>query len=106
MFGNGFGNDRLARPRTASLVLALVVAVVVFFLMRVSPMISYFIALMTLVVIVITSYTDSMWATKAKQENIITFSAFWGLIIGAVLPFIINTYLQGGISSLIGLLLD
>lgn len=101
-----FGNDRLAKPRTASLVLALALAIVVFTLTKISAMATYAIALMTLIIVIITSFIGSIWATRGKQENVIIFSIFWGLIIGAVIPFIINIFLQGGISALIKLFLD
>jgi hypothetical protein len=101
-----FGNDRLAKPRTISLVLALIIAIVVFALTKTSAMATYVIALMTLVMLIITSFTGSIWATRGKQENITIFSMFWGLIIGAVIPFLLSTFLQGGISALTKLFLD
>jgi len=101
-----FGNDRLAKPRTVSLVLALIIAFVVFALTKVSAVATYVIALMTFVILIITSYTGSIWATRGKQENIIIFAMFWGLIIGAVIPFLISTFLKGGISDLTKLFLN
>jgi len=62
-----FGNDRLVKPRPASLVLALVIAIVVFALTKISAMSTYIIALMTLVILIIASYTGSIWATRGKH---------------------------------------
>lgn len=89
-----------AKPQTKSLVGALAFAVLVFFGSRTSPFAGYLLALFTLIMIVVAMYMKSIWPTKSKKENSLVFALFWGLIVGAIVPFLISTYLEGGATAL------
>jgi len=92
-----FRNQSLAMPKKKSLLFTLIVASSVFFGAQASPIVGYFVALLGLVVIVLASFLESFWPTKAKAENAVAFSLFWGIMIGVLLPFVLTTFLEGGL---------
>lgn len=85
--------------QTQSLLGALAFAVSVFCASQTSAIVGYLVALSALLMIVIGMYTESIWPTSAKRENPLVFSMFWGLMIGALLPFLVGVYLNGGLSA-------
>jgi hypothetical protein len=94
-----FRGQGLAKPQTRSLVGALAVIFLVMLGSRVSPMIGYVFALSAIVMIVVALHMESIWPTQSRKENSLVFSLFWGLMIGAVVPFLVTTYLEGGASA-------
>ncbi|MEY5013316.1 MAG: hypothetical protein RLY69_1031 [Verrucomicrobiota bacterium] len=90
---------QLGRPQNKSLIGALVVAVVVLIGSQTSAVIGYALALLALIMIVVAEFTKSIWPTKGGKENAFVFSLFWGLILGGIVPFIITTFLEGGVSA-------
>lgn len=55
-------------------------------------MIGYFLALLTMIAIVVASLTDSFWPSKETPENPIVFGLFWGLMLGLLLPYVLIKY--------------
>lgn len=80
--GQGF-----AKPQSKSLFGALVVIVLVIFGSQLSAVIGHVPASSTLIMIIIAEYMESIWTTKAKQENSLVLSLFWRLMIGLIVPF-------------------
>lgn len=94
-----FRNDRLARPRNASFAGALIVAVAVFLGSQASAVAGYVLAVSTLVIILVAVVMETIWPTRAKKENVVVFSLFWGTMIGLIVPFLIAIYLEGGFGA-------
>ena len=92
-------SQALTKPKKQSVLLSLVVAGAAFAACQISPLIGYFVALLTLIMMIVASLMDSMWPTKMKQENTLVFSLFWGLILGVVVPYIVSTFLDGGVAA-------
>ena len=90
---------QLGKPQTKSLMGATVVTVVVMIGSHASTVIGYALALLALIMIVVAELMKSIWPTKARKENAFVFSLFWGLILGGIVPFIITTFLEGGVSA-------
>ncbi|MFZ9941354.1 MAG: hypothetical protein ACO3F7_04300 [Luteolibacter sp.] len=90
---------QLGRPQTKSLIGAVVITVVVMIGSQASAMIGYALALLALIMIVVAELMKSIWPTKARKENAFVFSLFWGLILGGIVPLIITTFLEGGVSA-------
>ncbi|WP_144395080.1 hypothetical protein [Pleionea sediminis] len=90
----------LVMPQKQSLLGALIVASLAFLGSQSSAITGYALALLTIVVIVVATHMSSIWATQAKKESPIVFSLFWGLIIGLIVPFLITSFLDGGVSAL------
>ena len=88
-----FTNQKLQKPKKQSLIFVLLVAIAAYYIQQVSAFGGYLLALLTLLMIIIASWTNSYWPTKQKPENPIVFPTFWGLILGLILPFIISEYL-------------
>jgi hypothetical protein len=42
---------------------------------------------------------ESIWPTQSRKESPLAFSLFWGLMIGAVVPFLVTTFVEGGASA-------
>jgi len=89
----------LAKPQSKSLFGALVVTVLVIVGSLTSAVIGYVLALSALLMIIVAMHMESIWPTKARKENSLVFSFFWGLMIGAIVPFIVTTFLEGGASA-------
>ncbi len=79
-------------PNNNSLILALLVAVTAYYVQHVSAFGGYLLALLTLLMIIIASLTNSFWPTKQKSEKPMIFALFWGLMLGLILPFVITEY--------------
>lgn len=88
-----------AKPQNKSLFGALAVTVSVILGSQTSPVIGYVLALSALLMIIVAMHMESIWPTKARKENSLVFSLFWGLMIGAIVPFIVTTFLEGGASA-------
>ena len=89
----------LIKPKKASLLFTLLIAIIAFLGSQASPVFGYYSALVTLVALIMASVTGSFWPSKEKAENTFVFSLFWGLVIGGLVPFIAVTYSEGGIQS-------
>lgn len=94
-----FRNDTLIKPKNTSFFFAFVVALAAFFGAHESPLIGYFLALLTMLLIGFAS--DSIWPTITKTENSIVFSVFWGLIVGLFIPYLIKKISNEGFMSMI-----
>jgi len=86
-------------PQAKSLLGALTLAALVMLGSLTSPVFGYVFALSALVIIVVAMHTESIWPTQSRKESSLVFSLFWGLMIGAIVPFIVTTFLDGGISA-------
>ena len=95
-----FRNQRLIKPKSISLLLTLIIAFIAFASSQSSAFIGYLIALLALLTIIIAMHTKSIWPTKTQVENPFIFSLFWGLMVGLLLPFLIATYLDGGLKRI------
>ncbi|PLW67945.1 hypothetical protein C0039_15025 [Pseudohalioglobus lutimaris] len=87
------------KPQVKSLLGALTVVVLVMLGSLASPVFGYFFALSALVMIIVAMHMESIWPTQSRRENSLVFSLFWGLVIGAIVPFLVTTFLDGGISA-------
>ena len=94
-----FSGQGPAMPQTKSIVGAIAIAGLVLIGSKTSPLIGYVFALSTLIMIVVAMYMASIWPTQSRKENSLVFSIFWGLIIGGIVPFLITTFLEGGVSA-------
>ena len=94
-----FRGQAYTKPRNKSLVGALLVALLVFSGSQVSPWLGYLFAVATLVVIIVAMHMNSIWPRQARPEHALVFSLFWGLMIGAIAPFLVITFLEGGASA-------
>lgn len=92
--GQGIG-----MPQVKSLVGALATGFLVMLGSQTSPLLGYVFALSALVMIIVALHTESIWPTQSRKENPLIFSLFWGLMIGAIGPFIVTTFLDGGVSA-------
>jgi Mg/Co/Ni transporter MgtE len=91
--------SNVAKPKSKSLFGALAVTVLVIFGSQTSAMLGYVLALSALIMIIVAMYMESIWPTRAKEENPLVFSLFWGLIIGVIVPYLVTTFLEGGASA-------
>ncbi len=94
-----FRGQGLGKPQAVSLLGALIVVVLVMLGSLTSPVFGYVFALSALVMITVAMYMESIWPTQSRRENSLVFSLFWGLMIGAIVPFLVTTFLDGGISA-------
>lgn len=96
---NMFRGQGLGKPQGKSLLGALIVTVLVMLGSLTSPVFGYFFALSALVMIIVAMHMGSIWPTQSRKENSLVFSLFWGLMIGALVPFFVTTFLDGGLSA-------
>ena len=94
-----FRGQKYSTPQTKSIIGVLFVTCLAFFGSQVSPIAGYFLALLTLLIMITAMYMNSIWPTQARKENFLIFSLFWGLIIGTLVPFLVTTYIEGGASA-------
>jgi drug/metabolite transporter (DMT)-like permease len=94
-----FRGQGLAKPQIKSLVGALGVIFLVMLGSQTSAVIGYVLALSALVMIIVAMHMESIWPKQSRKENSLVFSLFWGLMIGAVVPFLVTTFLEGGASA-------
>lgn len=86
-------------PQNKSLLGALSVTALAMLGSQASAMIGYVAALLALVMIIVAVHLQGIWPTKARKENPLVFSLFWGLMIGIIAPFILTTFWSGGASA-------
>lgn len=91
----------LAKPQNKSLFGALVVTVLAILGSQTSAVIGYVLALSALLMIIVAMHMESIWPTKEIKENPLVFSLFWGLMMGTIVPFIVTTFLNGGVSAVL-----
>jgi hypothetical protein len=94
-----FKGQELVTPKIQSILLTITVAIIVFIGSQTSAFVGYLSGLLTLLAIIFASCMDSFWPTRSKPENSVIFSLFWGTMIGAVLPFTLNIFLEGGFKA-------
>lgn len=99
-----WSGDKLTKPKNSSLLLSVVIAIIVFFFSQMSPIMGYFSGLLTLIMMIVASLMNSYWPTESKEENVFVFSIFWGLFLGAVLPFLISIFIDKGFEGIIDML--
>jgi len=99
-----WGGDKLIKPKNISLLLSIVIAIIVFFLSQISAFIGYFLALFTLIMIIVAELMGSIWPTQTKEENVLVFSLFWGLLFGVLVPFIMSIFMDKGFGGIIDML--
>jgi hypothetical protein len=90
---------RFARPQSQSLLGALAVAVAAVLGSQASPVLGYLFALLSMVMIIVALLANSIWPTQSRKENSLVFSLFWGCMTGALAPFIVTTFLEGGAAA-------
>ena len=98
-----FRNDTLIKPKNKSFFFAFVIALAAYFGAQESPLIGYFLALLTMLLIGFAS--DSIWPTIKKTENPIVFALFWGLVFGLFIPYLIKKISNEGFLSIIDLVI-
>jgi len=96
-----FVDQGIGKPQSKSVIITIVATILVFIASMSSPLVGYFLALLTLVMIIVAIQMDSIWPSISKKENSFVFGLFWGLIIGAIVPFLISTYMEGGASAML-----
>lgn len=101
-----FRGQELARPKNLSIYSTAMVAVAVLFGSLVSSIVGYLSGLIGLLAIIFASITDSFWPTRNKPENSIIFSLFWGVMLGGVVPMIVNIFLEGGFKAVYEMLVS
>lgn len=80
------------KPSRGAVIGTLAVAVVAFLLQRISPLAGYFLALLSMLMIIVASYTNAFWPSRNVRERPVIFCLFWGLMLGLVLPFAVLNY--------------
>ncbi|PWN06968.1 hypothetical protein [Rhodohalobacter mucosus] len=87
------------KPKKASLLFTLLIAITAYLGSQASPVFGYYVALLTMVALILASYTNSFWPSKEKAENPLVFSLFWGLVIGGLVPFVAVNFAEGGMQA-------
>lgn len=95
-----FRGDRYVKPKVQSVAGAFTAAVLLWMGSYLSSIVGYLVALLSMVMIVVALYTESIWPRERKAENTFVFSLFWGCMLGALLPFLVTVYLEGGVEAL------
>jgi uncharacterized membrane protein len=95
-----FRGDSYTKPKLHSVVGALLVAGIFWFGANASYFVGYLVALLSMFMIIVGMYTESIWPKQRKQENVFVFSLFWGCMVGGILPFLISRYMEGGFEAL------
>lgn len=90
---------KLTKPKKTSVLFTLLIAIAVFLGSQAFPVFGYYAALLTLVLLILASITNSYWPSREKAENPLVFSLFWGLVIGGLVPFLAVTYAEGGMQA-------
>jgi len=101
-----FIDSTLIKPKTQSIVLTIVIAIAVFWGADFSPIVSYFLGVGCLVLMIVASLIQPFWPTRRKTENTIVFSLFWGIILGAIVPSLLNILLKEGFAGIYELLVS
>jgi RsiW-degrading membrane proteinase PrsW (M82 family) len=99
-----FKGRAYTKPQNKSLLFTLIVAVTVFTGIQFSALFGYLVALACLLLMVVASFKNSFWPSEDKPENVIIFSLFWGIVAGAILPFLIEVLIDDGFSGLLDLI--
>ena len=103
-----FRDDEWVKPSNRSILFTFAIAVVSFLGNYLSPVIGYFLSLLTLGVFVFVYgfYSGSVWPTKRQRENAMVFSVHWGLVLGLIIPLLISMIIEGGIGSILELIMS
>ncbi|MEE4380715.1 MAG: hypothetical protein V2J02_01845 [Pseudomonadales bacterium] len=95
-----FRGSTLIRPKRSWVLTTLAVAVLAFVGARSSPTIGYCVAMGALLMIIAASLTQSFWPTQRRPGFAVVFVLFWGLLLGGVIPFTIERWIEEGPPSL------
>ena len=95
-----FRGDNFTRPKFKSLAGVFLIALFVWGGSQLSNFFAYLVALLSMLMIVVAVQMESIWPRKRKQENTIVFAIFWGCMVGAIFPFLVNVFLEGGVEAL------
>ena len=101
-----FRDSTLIKPKTQSIVLTIMIAIAVFWGADFSPIVGYFLGVGCLVLMIVASLIQSFSPTRGKTENTIVFSLFWGIILGAIVPLLLNIFLEEGFAGIYELLVS
>lgn len=101
-----FRDNALIKPKKQSLSLTLVIALLVFSGSHVSVLVGYFSGVICLFVMILASLKNSFWPTRGKSENTIIFSLFWGIVLGALVPHVLEILISEGFSGLYDMLVS
>lgn len=100
-----FRNEKLILPSTLHVTLAATVALCAFFMNLYSPAIGYVLALVTLILIALQVWFSlRVWPTVGHSANPYFFALYWGLMSGLVIPFIIEIFIDEGITGVLDML--
>ena len=95
-----FRGSTLIWPKRTWILSTLAVAVLAFAGARSSPMIGYGVAMGALLMIIAASLTQSFWPTQRRPGFAVVFVLVWGLLLGGVVPFTIERWIEEGPPSL------
>lgn len=101
-----FRGQELAKPNKQSILFTVIISIIVFVGSQASPVVGYFSGLIGLLVMIVASFMESFWPTRSKPENSFVFSLFWGIMIGGILPFTLDIFLEGGFNAVYEMLLS
>lgn len=99
-----FRNQTLAKPKRLSVLLTISLAVMVFVGDLYSPVIGYLASLLGSVAMIFALFMHSFWPARNKPENPVVFAVFWGVMIGGVLPMLMDTFFERGFKGVYDLL--
>ena len=95
------------RPSNLSFALTVVVAAAAYVGARVSPVMGYGLAMLTLVVLGLQAMLDvPVWPRRKRREHPIIFGTFWGLMLGLIVPYLVETIVAEGPERLLDLLMS
>ncbi len=88
----------LSLPQRSSMIMALIVAIAVYFGSKILPYVGYSSAIVFMLLIILGSLFDKLawWPKGNEPENGYFFAAFWGIGIGVILPFVLSEYVFPG----------
>ena len=95
-----FRGGSFTRPKFKSFAGAVLVAVFVWGGSQLSSFFGYIVALFSMLMIVVAMQMESIWPRERKQENTVVFAMFWGCMLGALFPFLVIVFLEGGVEAL------
>lgn len=82
------------RPKLLKkLLLTLVFAIVSYFIQLHYPLVAFCLLILLILMIGATEFSNFASPSKTKSEWPILFALFWGMLIGLLLPFVIEEYL-------------
>jgi hypothetical protein len=93
-------SNAYSKPKKASVIATLVVAILSFTGQQLSPVIGFCLAMLVLLMLFGCAFGMEVWPKIGQKENRLVFSLFWGLIIGLLIPFAVQVFLEEGFEGL------